>query len=289
MPHKGGSKITWLKLWINLENFEEESQVEGVQTTLDALSESIQHGIKVGSLHVLVDFWRWLVPESNMVWWKMVCPETVSKQADMSILGAFESPHSYWVQAGSWRESDGLGGDCRWANPPCCLVPGISKFERIPRTSPQEYCLAISEELGNTTTILVQHDGASCHVTAECLDFLHAKFGERIISRRTIHHWPPYSPDLSPLDFSFWSQAIAHITRCEPSTLTELKKIVEDFAADMREKIFGRWCNIPRKEQSCAKIILVGISNICWKKHKCPDPGWLSISWSFWFFANKYF
>ena len=155
MPHKGGSKITWLKLWINLENFEEESQVEGVQTTLDALSESIQHGIRVGSLHVLVDFWRWLVPESHMVGWKMVCPETVSKQADMSILGAFESPHSYWVQAGSWRESDGLGGDCRWANPPCCLVSGISKFESIPRTSPQEYCLAISEEFGDTNTILV--------------------------------------------------------------------------------------------------------------------------------------
>ena len=50
-----------------------------------------------------------------------------------------------------------------------------------------------------------QQDGASCHVTAECLDFLHAKFGERIISRSTIHHWPPYSPDLSPLDFSVWS------------------------------------------------------------------------------------
>ena len=26
-----------------------------------------------------------------------------------------------------------------------------------------------------------QLDGANCHVTAECLDFLHAKFDERII------------------------------------------------------------------------------------------------------------
>ena len=55
MPHNGGSKSPWLKLRGNLENFEEESQVEGVQATLDAVSESSQHEIKIGSLHVLVD------------------------------------------------------------------------------------------------------------------------------------------------------------------------------------------------------------------------------------------
>ena len=98
-----------------------------------------------------------------------------------------------------------------------------------------------------------QHDGASCHVTAECLDFLHAKFGERIISRRTIHHWPPYSPDLSPLDFSFWSQAMAHIIRCEPSTLTELKNIVEDFAADMREEDIRKMVQHTKKRAELCK------------------------------------
>ena len=56
MPHKGGSKSPWVKLRGNLEHFEEESQVEGVQATLDAVSESSQQGIKVGSLHFLVDF-----------------------------------------------------------------------------------------------------------------------------------------------------------------------------------------------------------------------------------------
>ena len=126
----GGNKSPWLKLRGNSENIEEESQVEGVQATLDAMSESSQHGIKIGSLHFLVDVWKRIVPESHMVGWKMVCPETVSKQADMSTLGAFKSPHSNWVQEGSWRESDGLGGDSGWTNPPCWLVPGISKFER---------------------------------------------------------------------------------------------------------------------------------------------------------------
>ena len=94
-----------------------------------------------------------------MVEWKMVSPETFSKQADMSILGAFKSTHSNWVQESSWRESDGLGGDCGWTNPLCCLVPGISKFERIPRTSPQEYCQVINDEFGNPKSILVSARG----------------------------------------------------------------------------------------------------------------------------------
>ena len=59
-----------------------------------------------------------------------------------------------------------------------------------------------------------QQDSASPHCT-DCT-FLASKIGDRVISRRTEHHWPPYSPDLNPLDFSFWSQAMAHAVRCEP-------------------------------------------------------------------------
>ena len=50
-----------------------------------------------------------------------------------------------------------------------------------------------------------QQDGASPHCTPEVLAFLSSKFGDRVISRRTEHFWPPYSPDLNPLDFSFWA------------------------------------------------------------------------------------
>ena len=44
-----------------------------------------------------------------------------------------------------------------------------------------------------------QQDGDSSRVTEECLEFLKTIFGDRVISRRTEHHWPPYSPDLSGL------------------------------------------------------------------------------------------
>ena len=48
-----------------------------------------------------------------------------------------------------------------------------------------------------------QQDGAPCHVTPQCLDFIKTKFQGRVISRKTEHHWPPYSPDLAPMDVRF--------------------------------------------------------------------------------------
>ena len=81
-----------------------------------------------------------------------------------------------------------------------------------------------------------QQDGASPHVTEEVMEFLRSKFGDRIISRKSEHHWPPYSPDLNPLDFSFWSQAMAHVTRVEPTNIRDLKMCVEDFAINFEEE-----------------------------------------------------
>ena len=75
-------------------------------------------------------------------------------------------------------------------------------------------------------------DGAAPHCTQEVLSFLASKFGERVVSRKTAHAWPPYSPDLNPLDFSFWSQAMAHVVRCQPITLEDLKAVVNDFATN---------------------------------------------------------
>ena len=70
-----------------------------------------------------------------------------------------------------------------------------------------------------------EQDSASPHCT-DCT-FLASKIGDRVISRRTEHHWPPYSPDLNPLDFSFWSQAMAHAVRCEPTTRRRAQQCVQ--------------------------------------------------------------
>ena len=58
-----------------------------------------------------------------------------------------------------------------------------------------------------------------------------SKVNDRIISRGGTHlHWPAYSPYLSCLDFSFWTQALNRVVESEPETIKELKKVVEDFA-----------------------------------------------------------
>ena len=58
-----------------------------------------------------------------------------------------------------------------------------------------------------------QQYGASSHVTTPCLDFLKEEFGDRLISRKTDHHWQPYSPDLSTLDFSFWNHVTVNMKK----------------------------------------------------------------------------
>ena len=97
-----------------------------------------------------------------------------------------------------------------------------------------------------------QQDGATCHVTDSCLDFLKSKFGNRIISRRTEHHWPPSSPDLSPLDFSFWAQAMQEVYRCRPTTLPALKSVVEDFAANIDPETVRKMArNVQKRASLC--------------------------------------
>ena len=72
-------------------------------------------------------------------------------------------------------------------------------------------------------------DSGCLYTTADVLTFLDYKFGDRVISRRTEH-----SPDLNPPDFSFFSQAMAHVVRCEPLTPQELKEMAEDFAINSK-------------------------------------------------------
>ena len=93
---------------------------------------------------------------------------------------------------------------------------------------------------------------ASPHCTASVLDFLKSKFGDKIISRETEHFWPPYSPDLNPLDFSFWSQAMAHVYRCKPDTLENLKEGVDNFAVNFDpEKALKMARNVRYRAQLC--------------------------------------
>ena len=54
-------------------------------------------------------------------------------------------------------------------------------------------------------------DGATSHTTVEVMVWLNAKFRSRVISRKAEVEWPPYSPDLNPLDYIFWSYPMIHV------------------------------------------------------------------------------
>ena len=81
-----------------------------------------------------------------------------------------------------------------------------------------------------------QQDGATSHCTDVVLDFLHLKFGNRIISRRSEIPWPPYSPDLSPLDFFLWGWAESQVRRIKPTTIDAFKTAVEDVIGSVPEE-----------------------------------------------------
>ena len=67
--------------------------------------------------------------------------------------------------------------------------------------------------------------------------------------------WPPYSPDLSPLDFSLWGQALAHVVRCQPKTIDELKAIVNDFAVNLgEEKIRSMARHTRKRAELCCQV-----------------------------------
>ena len=54
------------------------------------------------------------------------------------------------------------------------------------------------EDIGN---IWFQHDGATCHTAEATHDVLRPVFEDRIISRTADVVWPPWSCDLTPLDY----------------------------------------------------------------------------------------
>ena len=62
-------------------------------------------------------------------------------------------------------------------------------------------------------------DRATCHTTANNLQFLTDKFAERLISLKTEVVWPANSPDCNPLDFFFCGYVMQHVYRTQPSTI----------------------------------------------------------------------
>ena len=52
--------------------------------------------------------------------------------------------------------------------------------------------------------IWFQRDEATCHIANVTIDLLSIVFKNRIISRKSDVNWPPWSCDLTPLNYFLW-------------------------------------------------------------------------------------
>lgn len=103
-----------------------------------------------------------------------------------------------------------------------------------------------------------QQDGAPCHTSNKTIAYLKSVFGDRIISRLAkivgVPAWPAHSPDLNPLDYSFWGQAMQKVWEVQPTTIEGLKEVVQDFFASMEPDLVKRSVlNIKKRAKLCIK------------------------------------
>ena len=110
----------------------------------------------------------------------------------------------------------------------------------------------------------MSQDGATPHTTNSVLNWLKSKFGIRVISRfadrqnRGGVNWPSRSPDLSPLDYWYWSHIQKLMKdRCleegrRPDTIVEIKNMVEELSETLSENDIRRAvANIRKRAQKC--------------------------------------
>lgn len=91
-----------------------------------------------------------------------------------------------------------------------------------------------------------QQDGARPHRTAEVFDSLIDTFGNRIIGLDIERHteggieWPPYSPDITPLDYFLWGYLKDRVFSTAPDTIDELKLAIKREVEGIRSEVLKR-------------------------------------------------
>jgi len=86
-------------------------------------------------------------------------------------------------------------------------------------------------------------DGASIHHSLEDLEWFNIHWKDRWIGLGSEKlEWPPYSPDLTPMDFSFWSWVKRRVALYYPESYCELKKAIDEVMNNLPKQEIINMC-----------------------------------------------
>ena len=97
-----------------------------------------------------------------------------------------------------------------------------------------------------------KQDDATPHTANITMEWLDRRFAGRLISKRRIPGWSPYSPDLNPPDFYLWGLLKDHVYQNNPHTTAELKvAITQQIHGITRQECVRVIDNFARRLQVC--------------------------------------
>lgn len=101
-----------------------------------------------------------------------------------------------------------------------------------------------------------QQDGAAPHTAALSRGYLREAFEDRVISLKETFVWPPHSPDLSVLDYWFWSSMRQKIGQYDPQNAYEIKMYACKAASEYKvEEVRKAISDFPTR---CKALIAAG-------------------------------
>lgn len=100
-----------------------------------------------------------------------------------------------------------------------------------------------------------QQDGAGPHRSDEPLRFLRSVFGTRLIALKSgDFEWPSRSPDLNPLDYSFWSLMRKKISEADPKDKDEIKRAALNAKSSLNPIVKRIIADLPVRLRACIEV-----------------------------------
>jgi len=97
-------------------------------------------------------------------------------------------------------------------------------------------------------------DGAGFHTSDDAIEWINFLWKDRWIGLKSERlQFPPYSMDLTPMDFAFWSHVKYLVSQKNPSTTKELRSSIEEILNNFDKNSIIKMCNGVRER--CSKCI----------------------------------